>query len=531
MKIEKYLNRLASVIAGFIIIAPTFVAVPIAHATGSTVGAPGQSGCESGGSTGYLWSSLNHGDPVVRPTISSLSIKADAGASSEVISNFENPSVGDLGATICPGVAMGRRTGLFIYSNTVSGGDFDLTGKLTPNGATITADSEITITIDAGDMGGLAPYYSFSLVHGYVTNWVTSGLGTSNAALNVTLKPVRTPFGNGEDFAFCTATPPNCNADKSDVDALSATLDMTFTTSGEEGGPGEIYDVDGAGSDFRGAYFAMEGAMGAWVQASGQGGQPRSLVATLGGPEHLADGTTANYGSMQAFIPDNVVETMFQTTSEDLISSGSLEVARTDSIDNNDVVNVDLTIGGIMVAIDNFHFSSPTYSIGIAGFNDGGNNDSGGPEDSDTSKTLELPGGGFTNLQTPGGTVITSFTAAPEASQDAKDVAFDFPLGLNSFTMTVPSGSTQLVTLSYVTDLTPSKVTVRKYNATTKTYSTITGATVSEDNFDGQHVLIVEYSITDGGTLDQDGIVNGVIVDPVGLGTTVVAVPNTGFGQ
>jgi hypothetical protein len=514
MKIKNKLKRLGVSLSAAVLVATSFLSVPIASATGSpTLGAPDQASCNSG-STTYIWDTLDHGDPVAPPTITHMSIKPTASSASEVIADPTNPTLGSIGASVCPNVAMGRRSGMFVYVKTNSGGDFDLTNGVTPDTESpITGDSEITITIDAGDMGDLAPYYSFSLVHGYVTNWVTSGLGTSNAALNITLKPVRTPYGNGDDFGFCTATPPNCNANKSDVDAISASLDMTFSTSGDEGTPSEVWDINGGGSSVRGAYFGMTGAMGAWAEAVGQGGQPRALKASLGGPHYLADGTTPNVGSLQAFIPDAVVENLFETTADQL-SADTLSVTRTEG-STTDSANFTVTqvTGGVVVSMDNVTFSSPAYNIGLAGLDGSG----GSEEDSDNSQTLTLPSGALANLETADGTTITSFTSTAESGLPQADPNFDYPLELQNFVVTVPSGSTQLVQLAYLTPLKPSQVTPRKYNAATHTYSTIPGATVTEEDFDGQHVLVVSYSITDGGNLDQDTVA-GQITDPVGLG-------------
>ena len=45
----------------------------------------------------------------------------------------------------------------------------------------------------------------------------------------------------------------------------------------------------------------------------------------------------------------------------------------------------------------------------------------------------------------------------------------------------------------------------------------IEGATVSEIVVDGQNVLKASFSLTDGGEYDQDGVVNGIIVDPMSI--------------
>src|SRR5690606_19007858 len=120
----------------------------------------------------------------------------------------------------------------------------------------------------------------------------------------------------------------------------------------------------------------------------------------------------------------------------------------------------------------------------------------------------------------------------------ATDAGYDYPLGLVNFAASVASGSTNLVTLTFQTDLKPGEVTARKYNPVTKEYTTIVGATITETISSGKAALQLTYSVTDGGAMDQDGLVNGVIVDPVGLATTAPAsdsspiipkVPNTGY--
>lgn len=58
---------------------------------------------------------------------------------------------------------------------------------------------------------------------------------------------------------------------------------------------------------------------------------------------------------------------------------------------------------------------------------------------------------------------------------------------------------------------------------------TIANATITTETIYGQQAVLVTYEIEDGGPLDVDGTVNGVIVDPAGLAQAVLGVPNTGF--
>src|SRR5581483_4338314 len=135
-------------------------------------------------------------------------------------------------------------------------------------------------------------------------------------------------------------------------------------------------------------------------------------------------------------------------------------------------------------------------------------------------------------IATPAGTNITNATTTAPTSADS---GYTYPLGLLNFTFTTDTLTNQ-VSLNFQTNLTPSQVVARKYNPTTHTYSTIPGAVITQTTLSGQPALNVSYSITDGGPLDEDGMVNGVIVDPVGLaettntsGSTATA-PNTGYG-
>lgn len=503
MKIKKLLRNVITVTALFVFVVASVRNMPLAHATGSTVGAPDQAGCTSG-STNFTWNGMN----IARPVIASMSVDG------ETIADPTNPVDGSLGAAICPNVELGRRTGLYVYMKNGSSNDMDLTNAVTPIGShPLTVNSLITITIN--NFGDLAPYFSFALVHGNVTNYATTNLGLANATMTITMKPVRTPFGSGEEFGGCTATPPHCDAPASQADAFSASMDITF-------------DQTGYGSQFRGAYFALVGAMGGWVEAVGGGSGPHSLLASVGGPHFLADGTTPNVGSLKAFVPDAAVVDLFNTTSDQLTTE-NMEVTRTEGDTTEPApFTVSQVSGGILVTMDNVTFSSPAYNIGLLGQLGSGGGGEGAPEDSNTSRSLPSGDSGFVNLHSDDGTVITSFTASAESSLAVADPGYKYPLGLHSFTMNVPNGSTQNITLNYITDLKPSEVTVRKYNATTHAYTTLTGVTMQEDMFGGHHVLSVSYQITDNGALDQDSVL-GTITDPVGLGQVQVSVPNTGL--
>ncbi len=137
-------------------------------------------------------------------------------------------------------------------------------------------------------------------------------------------------------------------------------------------------------------------------------------------------------------------------------------------------------------------------------------------------------------LATPAATDISYSDVVTEASLASQDQSNTFPLGLVDFELTAPTGSTQQISLTFVTDLTPGEVTTRKYHSTNKTYSDVPGATVTETTLSGKHALLLTYDIADGGPLDDDGLANGTIVDPVGLavanGAAAPGAPNSGAG-
>ncbi|MDB5165994.1 MAG: hypothetical protein JWM37_66 [Candidatus Saccharibacteria bacterium] len=125
-------------------------------------------------------------------------------------------------------------------------------------------------------------------------------------------------------------------------------------------------------------------------------------------------------------------------------------------------------------------------------------------------------------ILTPQSTLLDAQTAIKESSLSAQDTGYDYPLGLVNYTFSNAAASNQVV-LIFVTDLTPSQVIARKYNAITKQYNDIPGATITATTFSGNPALRLTYDITDGGPLDQDGTVNGTIIDPVGLATVASA--------
>ena len=94
-------------------------------------------------------------------------------------------------------------------------------------------------------------------------------------------------------------------------------------------------------------------------------------------------------------------------------------------------------------------------------------------------------------------------------------------------------GATVPVTIIYDKLYDTSRSVLREYNPTTHTYMTIPNAVFSTVTVGEVQKTSVTYDITDGATLDEDGLANGVIVDPVVLSTSaaVILPPTTGIGS
>lgn len=109
------------------------------------------------------------------------------------------------------------------------------------------------------------------------------------------------------------------------------------------------------------------------------------------------------------------------------------------------------------------------------------------------------------------------------------DDMYQYDTGFVNFTATGCDNDKTTVNLYYY-GLPSDDVTVRKHNPNKQSFFTINEALLTKQTVVGQDVTVVSYEVADGGDLDIDGIKNGTIVDPVGLGRLLPGVPNTGLG-
>lgn len=323
-------------LAGWTILLLTafFVAAP---ARATTFNMPDQDGCDNG-STTLTWV----GEGVTRPQIASMTVDGQA------IADPAHPGLNSLGAVVCPSTTKGNRTSVTVIFHTASGNTSDLTDAVTPTGDPVTSSTAIAISMT--DLGQNAAHFTFSLVYGQVLSWTTGGLGTSSASVNATFSPVRTPQGSGDSFGGCSAVPPTCTAAKSDEDVLGVTFGLSFEPN--------------VGTQMAGSYFALTGAMGGYVTSATATDGSKTLVASIGAPHFLADGTTLNSGSMTAFLPSAVVASLFGLPTTDLDTT-TLDILRTSGSTTTSAVPFTIATvpGGVTLTVPTITFSSPKYTV------------------------------------------------------------------------------------------------------------------------------------------------------------------------
>jgi hypothetical protein len=149
-------------------------------------------------------------------------------------------------------------------------------------------------------------------------------------------------------------------------------------------------------------------------------------------------------------------------------------------------------------------------------------------QEEDPPLTTPISNGTTSYLVLPQGVSNPVFTTTP-SNQITPDPAFSYPAGLVSFQFDTEEGATETVTLYFDLPGQPTDYIARKYNPTTKAFTTIEGATITRETYTNKDLIKLTYPITDGGLLDQDNTVNGTIVDPVGLATQTTNAPDTGM--
>ncbi len=106
-----------------------------------------------------------------------------------------------------------------------------------------------------------------------------------------------------------------------------------------------------------------------------------------------------------------------------------------------------------------------------------------------------------------------------ESSLAQPDEAYNYDHGVIDFQINCKigeTGGTAQVAIYFFGGIDSDGLSLRKIGSDGNSVS-ISGASISDVTIDGQPALRASYSIVDGSSLDEDGLANGVIVDPVGL--------------
>lgn len=115
----------------------------------------------------------------------------------------------------------------------------------------------------------------------------------------------------------------------------------------------------------------------------------------------------------------------------------------------------------------------------------------------------------------------TIVAASIEAESNVVDDSeFDYPAGMMDFRLSCPEGFSADVTHYYYGE-TMKNYIARKYNSNTGEYTSIDDAEITRLTIDGESVIRLDYEVQDGGQRDEDGQVNGIIVDPAGIGIDI----------
>lgn len=122
--------------------------------------------------------------------------------------------------------------------------------------------------------------------------------------------------------------------------------------------------------------------------------------------------------------------------------------------------------------------------------------------------TIKIPSGNGCSVENP------TSVAAP-SGDTAATYALAHMTGFSLYCAT--SGVTVPVTIIFDKVYDTSSLSLRHYNSTNSTYSTVTGVTFGTVTVGGVTKTTAKYNVTDGGVLDTDGVANGIIVDPVSL--------------
>lgn len=137
----------------------------------------------------------------------------------------------------------------------------------------------------------------------------------------------------------------------------------------------------------------------------------------------------------------------------------------------------------------------------------------------------------YTSLEMPETCSIQSVEVFAESETSVQDAGYDYLSGIVSFTADCGTPGFTAEVSFYFFGVDPAGLVLRKYNPNTFGYTPVEGTTLEQVTIGGELATKVTYQVTDGGVYDIDETENGTIVDPVGLASSVLGVPDTGFAK
>lgn len=289
------------------------------------------------------------------------------------------------------------------------------------------------------------------------------------------------------------------------------------------GGSGATVSAVGAGADI-GWEAQMDGEDGFGFEGGNGGdyysGANAETVGGGGGGEGYYGGgggaggdyAGAGGGAGSSFYDAELVDSGIAQTSVDgapfasFTHEDSGEGSTTTTTTTTSPSEVDTDLDGVADSIEN-------------GAPNGGDGNGDGTADRSQSNVSSLPtaNGQYATVVSPSGTQLTNVNVKAESAQATQDGGYQFKFGLASFVVTgVTPGATIEMNLYFATSDAANSFIARKLVGTT--YSTLEGASITNVLVGASSPAVkLTYGIADGGPLDNDGVANGSISDPVGL--------------
>jgi hypothetical protein len=158
-------------------------------------------------------------------------------------------------------------------------------------------------------------------------------------------------------------------------------------------------------------------------------------------------------------------------------------------------------------------------SEGVAPGGDGNGDGTLDSQQNEVTTNINPVTGAYTTIVVTGGCdSVRRFNVVKESSLVVQDSGYKYPVGLNNFRLQCSNpGENASITFYYDKVYDTTKWKYKKYDDNGNVYLDITNiVTFGTTNVNGKMVTTATYTVTDGSSMDTDGIANGIINDPAG---------------